>query len=67
MRARIHTQTHRHRHRHTYIDTYVTQRGSWHPSGKLGNSSKPIIKGYMEKNMKNRIILFKIFTSVEFH
>ena len=45
----------------------VTQRGSWYPSGELGNSSKPIIKGYMEKNMKNRLILFKTFTSVKFH
>ena len=33
----------------------------------LGNSSKPIIKGYMEENMKNRQILFKTFTKVEFH
>ena len=37
----------------------MTQRGSWCPSGQLGNSTKPIIKGYMEKTMKNRLILFK--------
>ena len=46
---------------------YVTQRGTWYPSGDLGNSSKSIIKGYMEENMKNRQILFKTFTKVEFH
>ena len=33
----------------------------------LGNSSKPIIKGYMEKRLKNRLILLKTFTNVEFH
>ena len=27
----------------------VTQRGIWYPSGELGNSSKSIIKGYMEE------------------
>ena len=45
----------------------LTQRGSWCPSGDLGNSSKPIIKGYMEKNMKNRLIMFKTFTKVELY
>ena len=45
----------------------VTQRGTWYPSGDLGKSSKSIIKGYMEENMKNRQILFKTFTKVEFH
>ena len=45
----------------------VTQRGSWCPSGDLGNSSKSIMKGYMEENMKNRQILFKTSTTVEFH
>ena len=48
------------------IDRIVTQRGNWYPSGELGNSSKPIIKGYMEKNVKNWLILFKTFTNVEF-
>ena len=46
---------------------YVTQRGNWCPSGELGNSSKAIVKGYMEKNMTNRPILFKNFTKVEFY
>ena len=46
---------------------YVTQRGSWYPSGELVNSSKTIIKGYIEKNMKNRQILLKTFTVVEFY
>ena len=45
----------------------VTQRGSWYPSGELDNSSKAIIKGYMEKNMTNRLTLFKNFTKVEFY
>ena len=45
----------------------VTQHGNWYPSGELVNSSKPIIKGYMEKNMKNRQILLKTFTVVEFY
>ena len=45
----------------------VTQRGSWCPSGDLGNSSKSIIKGYTEENMKNRLILFETFTVVEFY
>ena len=45
----------------------MTQRGTWYPSRDLGNSSKSIIKGYMEENMKNRQILFKTFTKVEFH
>ena len=45
----------------------VTQRGSWCPSGESANSSKPIIEGYMEKNMNNRLILFKIFTKSEFY
>ena len=45
----------------------VTQHGTWYPSGDLGNSSKSIIKRYMEENMKNRQILFKTFTKVEFH
>ena len=45
----------------------MTQRGTWYPSGDLGNSSKASIKGYMEENMKNRQIFFKIFTKVEFH
>ena len=39
---------------------FVTQRGSWYPSGELGNGSKPIIKGYVEKNMKT-------LTDVEFY
>ena len=30
-----------------FFNTYVTQRGNWCPSGDLGTSSKPIIKGYM--------------------
>ena len=45
----------------------MTQRGIWCPSGDSGNSSKPIIKGYMEENMKNRLILFKTSTKVEFY
>ena len=45
----------------------VTQRGSWCPSGESANSSKPIIEGYMEKNMNNRLILLKIFTKSEFY
>ena len=45
----------------------MTQRGSWYPSGELVNSSKPIIKGYMETNMRNRQILLKTFTVVEFY
>ena len=46
----------------------MTQRDTWYPSGDLGNSSKSIIKGYMEENIKkNRQILFKTFTKVEFH
>ena len=45
----------------------VTHRGTWYPSGDLGNSSKSIIKGYMEENMKNRQILFKTYIKVEFH
>ena len=44
----------------------MTQRGNWCPSGDLGNSSKSIIKGYMEENMKIRLLLFKTFTKVEF-
>ena len=44
----------------------MTQRGNWCPSGDLGNSSKSIIKGYMEDNMKIRLLLFKTFTTVEF-
>ena len=51
----------------TYPSIFVTQRGSWYRSGELVNSSKPIIKGYMEENMKNRVILFKTFTDVEFY
>ena len=47
--------------------TFVTQRGSWCPSGDLGNSSKPIIKGYMEENMKSRLILFKTSTKEELY
>ena len=50
-----------------WISKNVTQRGTWYPSGDLDNSSKSIIKGYMEENMKNRQILFKTFTKVEFH
>ena len=46
---------------------YVTQRGNWCPSGDLGNSSKSIIKGYMEGNRKNMLILFKTFTKLEFY
>ena len=45
----------------------VTQHGNWYPSGELVNSSKPIIKGYVEENMKNRLILFKTVTDVEFY
>ena len=45
----------------------MTQRGNWYPSGEIGNSSKPIIKGYMEKNVKSRLTLFKTFTNVEFY
>ena len=45
----------------------MTQRGIWCPSRDLGNSSKPIITGYMEENMKNRLILFKTSTKVEFY
>ena len=45
----------------------MIQRGSWCTSGELGNSSKAIIKGYMETNMTNRLILFKNFTIVEFY
>ena len=50
-----------------WLAIYVTQRGTWYPSGDLGNRSKSITKGYMEENMKNRQILFKTFTEVEFH
>ena len=32
---------------YTYIYIYVTQSGNWCPSGDIGTSSKPIIKGYM--------------------
>ena len=45
----------------------VKIRGTWYPSEDLGNSSKSIIKGYIEGNMKNRQILLKTFTKVEFH
>ena len=45
----------------------MIQCGSWCTSGELGNSSKAIIKGYMETNMTNRLILFKNFTIVEFY
>ena len=45
----------------------MTQHGTWYPSWDLGNSSKSIIKRYMEENTKNRQILFKTFTKVEFH
>ena len=45
----------------------MTQRGKWCPSGELGNSSKASIKGYMEKKMTNRPILFKNLTKVEFN
>ena len=44
-----------------------TQRCSWCPSGELGNSSKAIIKGYMETNMTNRLISFKNFTGVDIY
>ena len=50
-----------------YIYIYVTQHGSWYPSGELVNSSKPIIKGYMVESMKNRLILLKTFTDIEFY
>ena len=42
-------------------------RGSWCPSGDKGNSSKSIIKGYMEENVKKSLKLFKTFTKVEFY
>ena len=45
----------------------MTQRGSWCPSGDLGNSSKSIIEGYMEEHIKNRLLLLKTFTKVEFY
>ena len=45
----------------------MTQRGSWYPSGELGNSSKHIIKEYIEENRNNRLILVKTPTNVEFH
>ena len=45
----------------------MTQGGSWCPSGELANSSEPISKGYMEIDMKNRLILFKTVTKVEFY
>ena len=45
----------------------MTKRGIWCPSGELGNSSKAIIKEYMEKNMTNRLILLKNFTKVELY
>ena len=51
----------------TGIIIYVTQRGIWYPSGELGNSSKAIIKGNMEKNMTNKLILLKNLTKVEFY
>ena len=44
----------------------MTQRGIWCPSGELGISSTAIIKGYMEKNMTNRLILLENLTKVEF-
>ena len=31
----------------------LTQHGDWYPSGEWGNNSKPIIKGDMDKNVKN--------------
>ena len=45
----------------------MTQRGIWYPSGELGNSSKAIIKGNMEKNMTNKLILLEKLTKVEFY
>ena len=45
---------------------YVTQHGIWCPSGELGISSTAIIKGYMEKNMTNRLILLENLTKVKF-
>ena len=45
----------------------VTQRGIWYPSGELGNSSKAIIEGNMEKNMTNKLMLLKNLTKVEFY
>ena len=45
----------------------VTQRGIWYPSGELGNGSKAIIKGNMERNMTNKLILLKKLTKVEFY
>ena len=42
----------------------MTQRGSWYPSGELVISSKTRIYG---ENIKNRQILLKIFTVVEFY
>ena len=44
----------------------MTQRGIWYPSGELGNSSKAIIKGDMEKNMTNKLILLKKLIRIEF-
>ena len=44
----------------------VTQHGSWYPSWELVNSSKPIIKGYVDEHIKNRLILFKTLTDVKF-
>ena len=47
--------------------SHIYQRGSWYPSGELGNSSEQIIKGYMEKNIKHRLILFNTLTTVELY
>ena len=49
----------------TIFNNICAQRGSWYTSGELSNSSKHIVKGYMEKNVKNRLIVFKTFTNVE--
>ena len=45
----------------------MTQPGIWYLSGELDNSSKAIIKGYMEKNMTNKLIMLKNLTKVEFY
>ena len=52
---------------YNYMYINVTQRGIWCPSGEFGNSSKAIIKEYMKKDVKNRLILLKNFTKVEFY
>ena len=52
----------------TYFRMIVTQRSRWCPSGELGSSSNTIyLKDIWGKNMKNRLILFKTFTTVGFY